>query len=875
MPGNSKPRKKSAPRRRKARKDAGVAHGEAVPGLPTSGQILGVLVRSLGIAHPHLGDKTAQRFFSGRLKDRVMESSRDRIIDAISGNMAAALFAGLAMGNDEEDASLPSGLSMLLKWHAATWDQTRAFLRPRVMRVYPENMPRVWRAYVRLAAIDLALRAAAHLHLAGASPVSLGFLEFASTGRRGEYLNGKRADAGISLFDFAEAASVVENTAQAWLYEGARPSDDHLAGIAEALVPGDAADERNRFLRELRLLYWVSDVAEVLGGFIGVDAMDEITGRLHRYASLLYGAIDERMDAAVKSDVLGSLAAVGAHSEFSGGLLTALIPGEPDEEWQEDLRAAASNWTRRVLAVNLDVHQVEVDDLIRDTDGGLLRDWDVSNPEAYSHYQRFGELQLLGRIPEAIAELEIAVKLDSLDPVNHFTLGSFKGSIGARQGNAALVREGLEACWVAAALDTNWVLPWAEIGFILLESGRPGEAVDHLRAVPDERRPLDTRYYSALGAALRDTGRFGEALIAFQACLELDPDDPVIVAAAAVTAALAGDKGKSRLHARTARHMGVSEGLDLQLEFASAVRSHMPSPEPTRGRVPNMEALDAAIRRDPTDATAHLYRGMLHFERGDDGLAVADIDESLRLDPDNAVAYYVRGTIHGYLKRHDRVIHDMTESLRMEPGNAQARFHRGIAYAELDELGPAIDDLTEAIRLEPGNADAYRARGDCHRFRGEYDLAIADFNAALGIDPEHAWSYRGRGACYRMMQDFDRAIADYDEAVRLEPEDFYARRFRGDAHLTMGSYDLAVADCEAALAIGGPDEAAYFCMGNARLLSGNFEDAIGDFDSAIECDSGSGQAYYARALASELMGDLEGSGLDYGRARDLGFDESS
>ena len=346
----------------------------------------------------------------------------------------------------------------------------------------------------------------------------------------------------------------------------------------------------------------------------------------------------------------------------------------------------------------------------------------------------------------------------------------------------------MEACWIAATLDRTWVLPWAEIGFILLQSGRPGEAVEHLRAVLPERRPLDTRYYSALGAALRETGRFGESLTAFETCLELDPDAPEIVVAAAVAAALAGDKAKSRLHARTARHMGASDELDLDLELANAIRAHIPSPDPTKGRIRNMEALDAAIRCDPTDAMAHLYRGMLHFERGDEAAAIADIDEALRLDPEDAVAYYVRGTLYAYLKRHDRVIHDLTASLQIEPSNAQARFHRGIAYAELDELALAIDDLTEAIGLEPDNADAYRARGDCQRYRAEYDLAIADFNTALGIDPEHAWSYHGRGACYRMMQDFDRAIVDYDEAVRLEPEDFYARRFRGDAHLAMGAY---------------------------------------------------------------------------------------
>ena len=98
----------------------------------------------------------------------------------------------------------------------------------------------------------------------------------------------------------------------------------------------------------------------------------------------------------------------------------------------------------------------------------------------------------------------------------------------------------LGCCHAGSGMDSAW----AEIGFILLESGRPGEAVDHLRAVSHERRPLDTRYYSALGAALRETGRFGESLNAFEASLELNPDDPVIVAAAAVTAALAGDKSE-------------------------------------------------------------------------------------------------------------------------------------------------------------------------------------------------------------------------------------------------------------------------------------------------------------------------------------------
>ena len=346
MPGNSKPRKKNTSHRRNVRKDTGEVKGEAAPELPTSGQILGVLVRSLGFTHPHLGDKTAQRFFSGRLKERVKESGRARIIDAISENMAATLFANSTAGNDEEVAASPADLSVLLDWHAATWEQFRAFLRPRVMLVYSEHMDQVWRAYVRLAAIDLALRTAAHLQISGTSPDGLEFLDFVSVGRREEYLNRKRSDAGLSLNDLAEAACVTDNPAQAWLYDGARPTDDHLSAIAKAfmakaLAPDSESDERDRLLRELRLLYWVSDVVEVLGGFIGEDAMDEIIGRLHRYSALLYTTIDEKIDAVMRPDVLGSLAAVGAHSEFSGGLLDALVSHETDEEWQDDLKAAA------------------------------------------------------------------------------------------------------------------------------------------------------------------------------------------------------------------------------------------------------------------------------------------------------------------------------------------------------------------------------------------------------------------------------------------------------------------------------------------------------------------------------------------------------
>ena len=150
---------------------------------------------------------------------------------------------------------------------------------------------------------------------------------------------------------------------------------------------------------------------------------------------------------------------------------------------------------------------------------------DISNPDAYAHYQRSMELQMQGRLDEALAEVVKAAKLDPMDPANHFTIGSAKGGLGADRGDIAMVNEGIEACWLAVTLDPNWILPWTEIGLIHLRVGRAAEAVKHLLAVRPECGPLDPRYHSTLADAYWRLGQPTEALAAYEAALELDPED--------------------------------------------------------------------------------------------------------------------------------------------------------------------------------------------------------------------------------------------------------------------------------------------------------------------------------------------------------------
>lgn len=869
MTGKMEWRKNESREARQLESTEKIREREVVPQLPTSGQILGAVVKRLGIDDPKLRSRTARRYFSGRLKDRVKESSRAEIIGAIADALADI---GLSATNPIRDEAPGQALSLaaVLDWHALNWDRMRAFLLPRMARVYPRHLAAVWQVYIRLAAIDMALRTAAHLHLAGASPSTLDLLDWISVDRRGRYLNRVRSESGLSMMDFAEAVGVSDSAVEDWMYHGVRPARS-LAKIAKALAPEREPSELHRILSELRRLYWASDIAALLEDLIGTEAVADIVDRLRQYASQLYRVMDGGITGETHTDDLVELVALGSQSPCSEPLLAALVILESDDQWRENILAAGSDWIGRVLSVNMEIDKAEVETLIQETDGKILKNWDVSNPKAYDHYRRSLELQSQGRTREAIAEVTKAAELDPLDPANHFTLGSAKGYMGAETGDKALVEEGIKACWVAVTLDPNWILPWTEIGWLLLRTGRADEAVEHLRAIRPECGPLNSRYYDALGLALEHLGRFGEALTAFDTSLELNPDNPQIAAAAAATALQAEDNRKYNRYRKIARHVGISDKWDIMLELAKEINALSPHTDNAKYLNADVPSLNAVITRNPNNVNAYLARARAYFAKGDDSNAMSDLDAVIRLDPGNAPAYLLRGIVYGYMERYDRVIGDMTEAIRLNLGSEMAHYYRGMAYGEEDAFDLAIADFDEVIRLNPDHFDAYRGRGDCRRYKSDYDGAIADFDTALQLNSDDSTSYRSRGAAYRMKGELDKAIADYDAALRLDPDDQFTNRFRGDAYLAKRDYERAIADFNAALDIRGADEVAYRGRGNAYLFSGELDLAIADFNAAVECNPESADAIYGRGLARELVGDTEGAESDYRCARELGY----
>jgi tetratricopeptide (TPR) repeat protein len=106
-----------------------------------------------------------------------------------------------------------------------------------------------------------------------------------------------------------------------------------------------------------------------------------------------------------------------------------------------------------------------------------------------------------------------------------------------------------------------------------------------------------------------------------------------------------------------------------------------------------------AIKRDPNDLFAYLYRGLAYLWNGDHERAIADFDKLIALDP-SAAAHCTRGDAYYRTGAFDLAIADYTKgiTLDLEEANAYKYFHRGEAFkAKGDKKRPS---LTTARRLK-------------------------------------------------------------------------------------------------------------------------------------------------------------------------------
>ncbi len=210
---------------------------------------------------------------------------------------------------------------------------------------------------------------------------------------------------------------------------------------------------------------------------------------------------------------------------------------------------------------------------------------------------------------------------------------------------------------------------------------------------------------------------------------------------------------------------------------------------------------NTAIRIDPKYGEAYANRANIKSESGDIKGAIADYDLAIKISPQSAEAYFARGKNRSKLGDKKGAMVDYDMAIQLAPQLVKAYISRGIIKANLGDKRGAIADYTIVIKLDPQNDKAYYNRGVDRAAIGDKKGAIDDYSSAIKINPKFALAYYTRGNAKSALGDKKGAILDYDNAIGINPQYGPVYGNRAVAKSELGDKKGAIADLKIAAEI--------------------------------------------------------------------------
>lgn len=150
----------------------------------------------------------------------------------------------------------------------------------------------------------------------------------------------------------------------------------------------------------------------------------------------------------------------------------------------------------------------------------------------------------------------------------------------------------------------------------------------------------------------------------------------------------------------------------------------------------SQESIDkgnAAVKDDPTNNLAYIYRGIAYFNAKNLSKAEKNFSKSLSIK-ETWEGYYNRALVYEEQGKRAKAIEDYANALRISPTEYEAWYNRGLNYFALGKYGEAASDFTEALKINPHIAEAAIGKAIAEIKLKQYDAAWADFYKASQIN---------------------------------------------------------------------------------------------------------------------------------------------
>jgi tetratricopeptide (TPR) repeat protein len=245
------------------------------------------------------------------------------------------------------------------------------------------------------------------------------------------------------------------------------------------------------------------------------------------------------------------------------------------------------------------------------------------------------------------------------------------------------------------------------------------------------------------------------------------------------------------------------------------------------------DAFEAALKKNPKQADAHYYLGLVMDKTGDRAAAEKSYKTALELQPDLQEAAENLTAIYVETQRYDDAIAVAKKSLARNAKNSDMQLNLAVALSGKGDADGAAKAFDDAVRLAPNDARFYLAYAQHLNGVRKNDEAITKLKQAQRVAGDDPALLGTIGFELRTARAVPECIAAFDKAISLKDNaDF--RTNRALCKYAAKDKPGAVADLQAAMQKEPTFAPAHYWLGSWMHEDGKFAEAIAEYDAYLK-----------------------------------------
>jgi len=167
----------------------------------------------------------------------------------------------------------------------------------------------------------------------------------------------------------------------------------------------------------------------------------------------------------------------------------------------------------------------------------------------------------------------------------------------------------------------------------------------------------------------------------------------------------------------------------MKADLAMAIREHR------RGRLERAQRLYRKIlSRQPGNADALHFLGVLLHQQGESDQAVRMIDRALRARPDYVDAHKNLGNVYLEAGQPDKAEACYRRALELDPVDADAWNNLCVALKSQQRFSEAAEAGSRAVSLHPQHLNAWFNLGNALKYSGQFDGAVNAYRRVIAVN---------------------------------------------------------------------------------------------------------------------------------------------